>query len=199
MTLLCRFGKLPLRLASHADMLIAASDDTAFCYGGYDAVGDFIKVPEEPGKEYPRDVYLNCTFVGKYLIANPKTLSGTVLGYAEKNGFELVSVNQGYSGCAVCKVSENAVITADAGISKALTGKLSVLRISCGGIALPGYDTGFIGGASATVGNRVFFFGDVARRSDGNEIVSFVEANGKECVWFPDMPLTDFGGARVVY
>lgn len=197
--LLSPMNGLPSGLSSHADMLIAASDEKAFCYAGYLLRGDFIRVHDIPYEKYPRDVYLNCTFIGDSLIVNPDTVSKAVIEYAETQGFRVIPVKQGYAGCAVCKVSESALITADIGISRAAGGAFDVLTIEAGGISLSGYDVGFIGGASATVNDKVFFFGDLSRHRDGKRIKAFIESHGKKCISFSDFPLTDFGGARVVY
>ncbi len=193
------FGLLPEGLSSHADMLIADAGRAAFCYPGYGIEGDFIRTDDVPAAVYPRDVFLNCTFIGNMLIANPKTLSKTVLEYAYSSGIELIPVRQGYSGCAVAKVGESALITADIGIARAAEDHFDVLLISPDGIALPGYDRGFIGGASASLPDRLVFFGDISLHQDGERIVSFTEAHGIRWHDIKGVPLTDLGGARALF
>ena len=91
------------------------------------------QAPSEKYK-YPDDVYLNCVQVGKYLICNKKHTSREVVEYASKNGINVIDVKQGYCKCSICVVSDNAVITEDSGISKALAENtdLDVLLIEKG-------------------------------------------------------------------
>ena len=193
------YPALPARLASHADMLLATSDDAAFCFEGYRLDGDLVRIKTVPGEIYPDDVPLNCTFMGSRLIANPKTVSPEIIEYSKRNDITVIEVKQGYAGCAVCKVDDGALITADGGIASAASkAGIDVLEISPGGIYLPGYDQGFIGGASASLPDRIVFFGDVMLHPDGERIADFIGSHGKKCIFFPGIRLTDAGGARLI-
>ena len=91
------------------------------------------------------------------------------------------------------------MITADCGIAKALSDVgTDVLVIPSGGIELPGYDYGFIGGASAVTDESVIFFGDIRSHGDYNAIVDFISRQGKTTEYIEGMSLTDYGGATVI-
>ena len=75
-----------------------------------------------------------------------------LLGKVEELGLIRVNVSQGYAKCSTCVVGEDAIITYDRGIAKAADAAgMDVLVIEPGHVDLPGYDTGFIGGASGLV------------------------------------------------
>ena len=105
-----------------------------------------------------------------------------------------VQVPQGYAKCSIVCVDETSIITYDAGITKAcLAAGLKVLQIAPGHVRLPGYPTGFLGGASGRVGREILFNGDLSVHPDFAAIRDFIESRGLSCVHFPDSPLTDVG------
>ena len=71
---------------------------------------------------------------------------------------------------------------------------VNVTLISNGGISLPPYDYGFIGGASGVIGKNVFFFGDISKHPDCKKICSAIENAGYTPVSLSDEELTDLGG-----
>ena len=198
--------RLSLPVASHADMLMWSCDNTILTYHHYieiastqfDALRSLglqvIPVQEEAQSSYPCDVYLNCALLGSCLIANKRTASKAILRVAEENGVCLLHTNQGYAKCSVCVVSDNAIITADRSIHAAAE-KFGIdsLLISEGGVALDGYDHGFIGGASGNDGDCVFFCGNIELHPDSERIISFIEKHGKQFICLSDNPLYDLG------
>ena len=70
---------------------------------------------------------------------------------------------------------------------------MDVLTVTAGHVVLPGYDTGFIGGASGRIGDTVYFNGDLTAHPDFESIVRFIEDRGLKVKWFEDWPLTDTG------
>lgn len=157
-----------------------------------------ICISKNLGTSYPDDVPLNVALVGNYLICNPKYTASEVIESARKREIEIISTNQGYSKCSVCVVSDSAIITEDESIYKACKNKLKVLLIRKGKVRLPGYDYGFIGGASAYINGTVYFFGNIRAHSDFHLIDHFVSENGASIVSLSDsQPLTDIGGIVV--
>ena len=71
-----------------------------------------------------------------------------------------------------------------------------VLFLTPGGIRLPGYNTGFIGGAGGYVSGNAVFFGDVRRHPDGERIGLALAQRGIVCHALSEDPLTDFGGIK---
>ena len=68
-----------------------------------------------------------------------------------------------------------------------------VLLIAPGHIALPGHETGFIGGCAGTVGDAVVFSGDLSAHPDRAAIERFIAAHGLKTAYPAGRPLTDIG------
>lgn len=152
-------------------------------------------------RNYPADIAYTVAGVGRYAITLVKQTDPVLLQELERSGKQPLGVSQGYAKCNVCVVREQSIITSDAGIAKAVeTAGMDVLRICPGGIALPGYDYGFIGGASGLLPDgRVFFCGDITQHPDFLKIDAFFRARGAEYVFVPELPLTDFGSVLPVW
>lgn len=141
---------------------------------------------------YPFDAaYCAAVFSG-FSVANEK-ITDRVLLEILKNEFTFINVKQGYAKCNICPVADNAVITEDEGIFKALSNYMDVLLIEKGHIALPGYDYGFIGGATGLTGDKTLYFnGDVSRHKDFEKIMMFLEKYSVKAI-FNDGELSDVG------
>ena len=148
------------------------------------------------GRDYPENVRLNCLYIGNKLFGNLKAIDPAVLDFCRGNGIETVHVNQGYTRCSTLVINDHAVMTADKSIEKAMKQhRVEVLMISAGHIRLEGFDYGFIGGASCTLGNTVFFFGDIAKHPDYAEIKAFINLHNSNIeILCERVPLTDIGG-----
>ena len=96
---------------------------------------------------------------------------------------------------------KNGVITQDKTIYEALQKDgIPSLLITAGHIALPGYDTGFIGGASlALAGNTTAFFGKIEDHPDYERIRAFAEGLGATLLSLSNEVLTDCGGGFCLY
>lgn len=178
-------GVLP-PVCCHADMFICRL-----------AEGAIVSAREgelTPG--YPQETAFNALVMGRKLFCRTGSASPRLLATAEALGMEIISVKQGYAACSVCKVNDRAAITADSGMAAALEGEgIDALRIRPGHILLPGYDTGFIGGASTLLDGRLIFFGNAAAHPDWPQIERFLATHGAEYKLFGGIPLTDLGGA----
>ena len=103
------------------------------------------------------------------------------------------------SKCSTLIVGENDIITADRGIHRvAQSAGINSLLIGVGNVSLEPYEYGFIGGASGTLGNTVYFCGDLKEHPDKQKIVEFISACGKECVFLPFERLSDMGSILFV-
>ena len=143
---------------------------------------------------YPKSAALNACRIGNLLLCNPKSIDQNLRLYAEQSGIEIAACRQGYARCSTCVVSENAVITSDASVAKALKGRAEVLEISKGQIKLGGGYDGFIGGASSMIDkNTLAFFGDVTRHSDYINIKSFLSNHSVFPMDLTGGELTDAG------
>ena len=131
-------------------------------------------------REYPNNVLLNCLYHNHRLYGNVKAIDPVVIRYCKEQNIPVENVNQGYSRCSVLPVNDNAVITADRSLQKALV-------------------KNFIGGAGFTDNNTVFFFGNVRKHPDYEKIKVFCNRyNSKIEILCPSEPLTDIGGAVLI-
>lgn len=143
---------------------------------------------------YPKSAALNACRIGNILLCNEKALDKNLRLYAEQNAIEIVPCRQGYARCSTCVVSENAVITSDPSVARALKGRLDVLEIEKGQIRLGSSLDGFIGGCSSMIDkNTLGFFGDVTGHSDYINIKSFLENHSVSPVSLGGGELTDVG------
>ena len=181
----------PLPERKHADMQLLHIQDAVF------TIKDCIR---RPGNKYPSNVLLNCLYLGGKLYGKTSANDPAVLNHCVQHQIPVVPVNQGYSRCSALIIGENAVVTADSSIAKALENNgAEVLRISPGYILLEGYDYGFIGGSGFSDGNTVFFFGDIRRHPDYEAIRRFCDTYHKSIhILCKERPLTDIGGAVVI-
>ncbi len=199
---------LDSRLCFHTDLRVFGDGNNIICAPSvYDTLKEslpkdinIIKGDSEPEGCYPNDVPYNGVTVGRFLIANPKTLSPLILDYAKAEALTLVPVKQGYCRCNVTVVShkagKEAIITEDKGIASTLEKQgIEVLLIPHGGVFLEGWDNGFIGGASVTTDDSVIFFGDLSLHPEGEKISDFCLKHGKNPIsLLQGDPLTDLGG-----
>ncbi len=198
------FDALDNAVASHADMLLCPIGEALAAHSDYysenRAIFDenyikIVTIAESASKKYPNDILLNGLFLSENLYGRIDKLSKTLVRSAKKAVF----TRQGYTRCSVCKLSERAIITADPSIANAASENgVDVLQISSGNIVLDGYDYGFIGGASFTYNNTVFFFGRIESHPDFDKIRDFAAKHSVKLVSLSDKPLYDIGGA-VIY
>lgn len=203
-----RCESLPEAISSHPDSLIFRlgniflstcdyGERAAYVFSDireFSAESRIFFIDEILGKSYPSDTRLNAISFGKNLITNTKTVSNQILKIAEKDGFCIQNVNQSYPNCSILKINDENVITADVGISRALSeAGINVLLIEPGHISLPPYEYGFIGGASGVDGKTVYFLGDIMTHPDGKRITEFIENLGMKAVSLDSGELQDMG------
>jgi hypothetical protein len=194
-------------VSAHTDMLVFIGFGRLFCHEKYYAKNasvidrisslaalDLVLSDEPTGEKYPSDVLFNACVVGNRLICNENTVSKLILELARENGYEIISVPQGYTKCSVAVVSDNAIITADKAIAVACkSAELGVLEISEGHISLPPYEFGFIGGASGVCDDKVYFCGSIDLHPEGEQIKDFCKKHKKNAVSLSGGELQDVG------
>ena len=202
------YGVLPESVRRHPDMLV-------FSYGGgivtdkeyysenktlfdeiSEASGKRIVLSEKDlGGEYPYDVRFNAFEINGTLFGRLASLSDRISDLFDNK----VNVNQGYAKCSTAILPDSALITADRGIANAaVSNGIDALCVSPGGIILPGYDTGFIGGASFSYGDTLYFFGDIGTHPDHAEILMFADKHNCAVKSLLKGELFDFGGAVII-
>lgn len=191
------------RLAGHADLcLFHAGGKRIVCAGealsikfadlGYDVT----PARRELGGIYPRDAALNGCLIGNRFIHNLRVSDPAVLDSLGQK-ITKIGVRQGYAKCSVCVVDAASIITSDMGIASAAEASgLSVLRIRPGGIELPGFQYGFIGGASFKLSaHELAFTGRLDAHPDMESIESFLRSRDVVPVFLTEGPAFDIGSA----
>ena len=183
------YKKLAAPVSAHADMLICIIENRAFSYIDYikennelfDCLKgegyEIIACAPPSSSDYPNDIGLNIAVIGKKIFCNIKNTAVEVKSYALKMGYRLIDVKQGYAACTTLILNESHAVTGDPSIKKAMEKEgISVLFTEEDNISLPGYDKGFIGGASVVLNNTVYFFGDCKNLKEYGKISSFISS-----------------------
>lgn len=135
------------------------------------------------------------------IIYNACLINGCVIHYKDRIETHIkhlklqhIPVRQGYAKCSVVPISKEYIITSDTGIRDAWVNKGGkALLVSPGYVKLPGYKTGFIGGASGVTDKTVLFVGKLDSHRDGYAIRNFIKETGKGIIELYDGPLYDVG------
>ena len=198
-----------VRLSGHADLSILHLGGSRLLLAPYLKGSSFSRRLEDRGFDirfagieqsslYPGDAQMNVCILGDKVIYNPKTGSDAIVkDLTIGNGAIQVSSRQGYSRCSVCVVNDNAIITADEGICRSAKAHgIDVLKIRPGYIDLPGFDYGFIGGASFKLSDtKLAFTGGLDKHPDAERIIEFASLHNVDIVYITDNPAFDIGGA----
>lgn len=200
------FRRLGAAMASHPDMLMfyhggeliaseeyRAENPEIFSEIARSTAARLTFTDESFCAKYPYDARLNALVCGNKIFYKRDTVSEAIKEHARVFGLCEVSVKQGYPACTVLTFG-NSAVTADRGMARALTEYgISVTLISDGGISLPPYEYGFIGGTAGVYGKEVYFLGDVRRHAEAEVICGAIEGAGYLPVSLSGEPLRDFG------
>lgn len=137
-----------------------------------------------------------CALVpGNKIFGNTKILSKRLLTLAREMGFSQVMTKQSYARCSTLFLDAHHAVTADEGMYRAMVSEgIEVLKISEGGVLLPPYPYGFIGGASGVFRDCVYFIGSLESHPDSKIIRRFIEECGMRACSLSDGALIDGGG-----
>lgn len=144
---------------------------------------------------YPQDIAYNIARVGNFAFHKVSCTDIEILSYIKQSNISIIDVAQGYTKCAICIVSENAVITSDHGLVKALeNANVEVLTIEKGNIRLDGMNYGFIGGTCGLVApNLLAFCGNIEKHNDYKKIKAFTKKYSVDIISLCRGGLTDIG------
>lgn len=202
-----RNPRLERAVSSHADLSILIIKGCLFVSEQYynenreiiDELCNFSSLTltltkSEPCSPYPHDTCfcaLNCD--DKVVFANKRSFAKEAAVFCARERIRLIHTNQGYAKCTSLYFG-GSVISADPSLTEAARKVgFRVLKISQGGIVLPGYSYGFIGGASGFDGENIYFCGDIASHPDGELIVDFIKEKGYSAVSLDNGELLDIG------
>lgn len=200
-------ASLPEAVNGHSDLLIFKIDNKLVTRKSYyrtakDKIDlicekcglELILSDAEAGDKYPNDCGLCAAVSGRNIICIKASADGEILRLADDLGYNLLNVPQGYSKCSCAVLADGAIITADRGIAKNTKGAgIDTLVIAPGHIDLPGYDFGFIGGATGLCGNKLYFSGNLNSHPDHKAIEEFAQKHNTECISLSDEKLYDVG------
>jgi len=131
--------------------------------------------------KYPGDIPYNIVSLESMAIHRADCTEPSIKQYFADNNIELINTSQGYSKCSTLIVDDKSIITSDRSIHKSGTDAgLDSLLIEPGYIDLPGYDYGFIGGASGRFDNTILLTGRIDHHPDSNRIMEFIDRRGIE-------------------
>lgn len=195
-------GVLPAETAMHTDMLIChTGNDKIFAADSQDIsqlqkYGFHIQKTASLGDCYPNDVKLNCAVSEKFFVCNKKTVDTSLYNYLIDLNLQPVFVNQGYTKCSVCFLRENAAITDDESVYKALRkNNTDVLFISKGDIVLSSRHYGFFGGSVGKIDeNTLAITGELSYHRDKDKILSFCDKYGITVKELIKGKIRDIGG-----
>lgn len=139
---------------------------------------------------------LNVCIVGNRVLCNKTRTDAKLLEYFDDNEIRVIHTRQGYAKCSAAVINKNAVITSDMSIYKScLAEKIDVLKVSCEGIKLDGYDYGFIGGCCGMIDAATLVFsGDIKKHRNYEDIKIFAKNYGVEVASAGKGDLYDIGG-----
>ena len=200
--------KLGEAVASHTDMLLAKLGNELITSAEYCEVAlptlseiyDYTRMnmhftDDSFMPSYPNDVLFNILVMGRRVYMREESISPYLKDLVIKRGYEIRNVSQGYPACTVLKLSDESVITADAGMAKALMADgIRVYKICEGGISLSPYKFGFIGGAGGVCDGAVYFFGDMTKHPEWNIIKECLIREGLMPVMLGGGTPIDLGG-----
>lgn len=157
---------------------------------------NFIIGEEKVSRKYPEDVKYNICQIGKNVIGSK---------YADSIIKDKINiyVNQGYTKCSISVTGDNSCMTTDEGIYKTLKEhNIDVLLIKDDNIKLLNKNksiskmTGFIGGASAVIGNEFIIFGDIdnLKKENKEKILEHLEKYNLKLKDFKGLDIVDYGG-----
>lgn len=204
-----RYPALSAPMAAHPDMVMFTHNKRIITTADYCEIADFTffelssmvsgisftVTADRVGREYPADCIFNALVIGDRIFLKTDTASLAVVEYARRAGLKIVSVKQGYPACTVLPLGERAAVTADRGMAEAMRGEgIEVTLIEDGGIILPPYEYGFIGGASGNYGKTIYFLGDIHTHPSADRIIRAAAEKGFSCESLSDEPLSDLGG-----
>ncbi len=199
---------LPAPVASHPDMLVFFAPDGVCCTESYLKIADkelraiteiiqkpIVAVKDEYGNRYPGDILFNAALVGDNLFCLKEHTCPRLLSL---KGIKTCAVKQGYAKCSTLPIGSGSLITEDPSIARvAQANGLEVLRIDAHNVCLPGYDTGFLGGASSFAPyqnmKEIYFCGDLNRHQNAESIQQFIVKHGFTPISLSSDPLLDVG------
>lgn len=144
-------------------------------------------------EKYPYDIILNSVNLGNTFIHNLHYTDKNLLSFFKTK--KLINVNQGYTKCSTAIINNNAIITSDMSIAKAVKKEnIDVLLLPPGHIELPGLNYGFIGGTCGLIDKKVIgFYGELHNYKFQKEVKDFLKKHDVRYINLGEGNLIDRG------
>jgi len=195
--------KLARPVKGHVDMMLFRHGDRVIYEPELENIANLLRQNEyicikgeniKSGK-YPKDIIYNACAVDDSIIH----YKGRIESKIKKLKLRHLPVSQGYAKCSIIPVDKRAIITSDSKIRDIWINRgREGLLVKPGHVKLPGYKTGFIGGASGVNDRVVFFVGNLKHHPDGDKIRDFIRRRGKGVIELYDGPLYDVGTVMIL-
>ena len=190
-------------IKSHPDTILCIHGGKLYCHNLYAREneellldicrkGNLTLSPQEGERngKYPFDCAFNALNMGERILGRKQSLCPPLSDIC-------INVNQGYAACCALYAGDT-VISADPAIIKVCKAHgITVFPVAGGDILLPGYNTGFIGGAGGFCENRIFIFGE-SDGITGHALSLFCREKGFELISLCRGILTDYGGIKFI-
>ncbi len=201
-----RLPHLPDGIATHPDLQIHPIDAKTVlcapeCFPYYQKV-----IPEHItvlsgitplSGTYPGDCAYNAAGVGDFLFCNTSGVDAKLLELHRRRGKKIIHVNQGYTKCNLCPITDHLVFTEDLGIHNTIIDNnipIKSILLPKGEIPINGYPHGFLGGSCGKGENSIFWYGNLNSCSYAREIRDIMDKEQIIEVPLSTEPLYDLGG-----
>ncbi len=189
-------------LSGHPDIQMFLHDNNLFVHPSIDPLFlksvemyvNIIQCSTPLAKNYPGDISYNIACTGQIALHRKGSTDRTILEYMQNNNIEIAATKQGYTKCSTMIVDDNSIVTSDRSINTAAKNAgLDTLLIAPGHIDLPGYSSGFIGGASGRFLDTIYLTGSINDHPDGERITDFIGSRGLQIKILSDQRIFDAG------
>jgi len=197
-----RTDRVDTPLSGHPDIQMFLHEKNLFVHPDIDpsflkSVENYVNIIQcstELGKNYPEDISYNIACTGRIALHRKECTENTILEYLRENNIQIENTNQGYTKCSTMIVDDNSIVTSDRSIHTAAgRSGLDSLLISPGYIDLPGYNYGFIGGASGRFLDTIYLTGSIGDHPDSDRITDFIQSRGLRIKVLSDEKIFDAG------
>ena len=194
-------------ISGHPDIQIFIHEKSVFCHHEIEIsflkrIGKYARIiicESRIGEPYPLNIPYNIACTGLIAFHKRSHTDSRVAEYLASRKIPIVNVNQGFAKCATLIIDENHIITADRSIHRAaVENEITSLLIESGDIELPGYQYGFIGGATGTLSDAILFTGKISNHRDYRRICEGIEERGKQIIYLSEENAVDLGTIFVI-
>lgn len=145
------------------------------------------------GNQLADSTYFNSCATNTYWLHKARCAAPEVANFCMNKQF--VSMPQAYMRCTTAAVSDNCIISSDAGVCAALSRSgIHSMYVDPSEISLPGFRYGFFGGTCGCTETKLFFLGNILEHTWGGELDTFLSLQGIEPVCLCNGKLYDGGG-----